>query len=173
MNVDAIPLAARGEPRPAAPGHATPAPRGPASPQEPRDTTKAPERDAPRHENVTLEDSEAKPEEESIENPYKKPGAEKELPPPGERGPFSRGAATSALARAASRALACKSADGPSGSGRATITFAPDGPATNVSVSPPFAGTSVGACVATAYRSAQVPPFTGSPVTVPHTFRIP
>jgi hypothetical protein len=121
-----------------------------------------------------LEESEAKPDDENIENPYKKAEGEKKEPPaPGERGPFSRGAATSALAKAASRALACKSADGPTGSGRATVTFSPEGPASNVSVSDPFAGTSVGACVATAYRSAQVPAFTGSAVTVPHTFRIP
>jgi serine/threonine-protein kinase len=174
MNVDAIPLAALADPRPAPPGHAPPAPHAPA-PAEPRAAAKPSEREAPRHEKVDLEETEAKPDEaEDIENPYKKPDAEKKEPPPsGERGPFSRGAATSALAKAASRALACKSADGPSGSGRATVTFSPEGPASNVSVSAPFAGTSVGACVATAYRSAQVPAFTGSAVTVPHSFRIP
>jgi serine/threonine protein kinase len=173
MNVDAIPLAARGDPRPLPPGHAPP-PSHAAAPAEPRAAAKPSESEAARHEKVVLEESEAKPDDENIENPYKKAEGEKKEPPaPGERGPFSRGAATSALAKAASRALACKSADGPTGSGRATVTFSPEGPASNVSVSDPFAGTSVGACVATAYRSAQVPAFTGSAVTVPHTFRIP
>ena len=120
------------------------------------------------------ETAEATPSEPDVENPYRKPDeAKKEPPPPGERGSFNRGAATSALANAARRAQACKSGEGPSGAGRATITFSPDGPASNVSVSPPFAGTGVGACVATAYRGAQVPPFTGSSVTLPHSFRIP
>jgi serine/threonine protein kinase len=173
MNVDAIPLAARGDPRPAPAGHAAPALPGAAAPADPRAPTKSHESEAARHEKVELEESAPAPppEEGDIENPYKK--AEKAPPPAGERGPFSRGAATSALAKAASRALGCKSADGPTGSGRATVTFSPDGPASNVSVSPPFDGTSVGACVSTAYRSAQVPAFTGSAVTVPHTFRIP
>ncbi len=174
MNVDAIPLAARGDPKAAPPSRAAPAPPGAApAPAEPRATAKPREPEAPPNEKVDLEETAAPPppEEGDIENPYKK--AEKAPPPPAERGAFSRGAATSALAKAASRATACKSADGPTGSGRATVTFSPDGPASNVSVSAPFAGTSVGACVATAYRSAQVPAFTGSPVTVPHTFRIP
>jgi serine/threonine-protein kinase len=174
MNVDAIPLAARNDPRPAAPGHAAPAPPAPApAPADPRAAARPHEPEGARHEKVELEESAPAPppEEGDIENPYKK--AEKAPPPPGERGPFSRGAATSALAKAASRALACKSGDGPTGSGRAMVTFSPDGPASNVSVSAPFAGTGVGACVATAYRSAQVPAFTGSAVTVPHTFRIP
>jgi serine/threonine protein kinase len=176
VNLDAIPVAARDQ-RQAVPGRAAP-PRGERpspSESEPRAAAKPQETEEPHQEKVSLEETEAKPvEEEDVENPYKKPDqAKKEPSPPGERGAFSRGAATSVLAAAARRAASCKSADGPSGSGRATITFSPDGPASNVSVSPPFAGTDVGACIASAYRSAQVPAFTGSPVTLPHSFRIP
>ena len=176
MKLDAIPVAA--DARQPAPTRAAPAPRGPRSEPsetEPTPPSKPTDSHEPPRETVTLEETaEESPPETDVENPYRKPDeAQKEPPPPGERGSFSRGAATSVLANAAQRAQACKSGDGPSGAGRATITFSPDGPASNVSVSPPFAGTSVGACVATAYRSAKVPPFTGSSVTLPHSFRIP
>jgi serine/threonine-protein kinase len=93
--------------------------------------------------------------------------------PDSERGPMSRGAALSALAAASGRATACKDPDGPSGPGRAMVTFSPDGPVTQVVVQPPFAGTGVGNCVATAFRSARVPAFTGSAVTLPGSFRVP
>ncbi|HVR18351.1 MAG TPA: protein kinase [Polyangiaceae bacterium] len=178
MKLDAIPVAA--DPRHPAPPRAAPAPapRGPrgeppeAAPNEP---PKPADTHEPARETVELEETpEVTPPEADVENPYRKPDEVKnEPPPPGERSAFNRGAATSVLANAARRAQSCKSGDGPSGPGRATITFSPDGPASNVSVSAPFAGTSVGACVATAYRSAQVPPFTGSSVTLPHSFRIP
>ncbi len=93
--------------------------------------------------------------------------------PAGDRGPLNRGAALSALAAASGRALACSNPEGPSGSGRAMVTFSPDGPVTNVSVPAPFAGTPVGSCVSTAFRSARVPAFTGSSVTLPQSFRVP
>jgi serine/threonine protein kinase len=173
MTLDAIPLA-ESRPSPASPGYAAPTPRGaPAarSEHEARDDIRPSE--AP-HEKVELEETAPPVDDLDVENPYRKPDdTKKEPPPPGERGPFNRGAATSALANASRRAAGCKSEDGPTGSGRATVTFSPDGPVSNVSVSPPFVGTSVGSCVATAYRSARVPAFTGSSVTLPHSFRIP
>jgi hypothetical protein len=104
---------------------------------------------------VELEEQEAKPP-----------------PPMSERQQFSLGAARSALASATNRANSCKSPDGPSGQGRATITFSPDGPVSSVSLSAPFSGTPVGACVSSAFRSAKVPAFTGSSVTLPQAFRI-
>jgi hypothetical protein len=52
------------------------------------------------------------------------------------------------------------------------VTFSPDGPVSSVTLPAPFAGTSVGACVSTAFRSARVPAFTGSPVTLPQSFRV-
>jgi hypothetical protein len=69
--------------------------------------------------------------------------------------------------------MACTNPDGPSGSGRAMVTFSPDGPVSNVSVPAPFAGTPVGTCVSNAFRSARVPAFTGSSVTLPQSFRVP
>jgi hypothetical protein len=107
---------------------------------------------------------------EEQEVPEPKPAAPV---PAGDRGPLNRGAALSALAAASGRALACSNPDGPSGSGRAMVTFSPDGPVTNVSVPAPFAGTSVGSCVSTAFRGARVPAFTGSSVTLPQSFRVP
>jgi serine/threonine-protein kinase len=95
------------------------------------------------------------------------------LPPPSERGPVSRGAALSALAAAASRAASCSNPDGPSGSARAMVTFSPDGPVTEVSLPAPFAGTPVGSCVASAFKGAHVPPFSGGSVTLPQSFRVP
>ncbi len=93
-------------------------------------------------------------------------------PPMSERGLLNRGAAVTALFAAAGRANACQAGDGPSGSGRAMVTFSPDGPVTQVAVPAPFAGTAVGACIASAFKSAHVPPFTGSAVTLPQSFRI-
>jgi hypothetical protein len=52
------------------------------------------------------------------------------------------------------------------------VTFGNDGAPKAVAVSTPFAGTPVGACVAGVFRGARVPPFTGSPVTLPWSFRI-
>jgi serine/threonine-protein kinase len=173
MNLDAIPVAAQPRAAPAAPAHAAPPRAAPAERSEP-EARGADEPAETPHEKVELEEAAPPPDDLDVENPYRKAEeTKKEAPPPGERGSFNRGAATSALASAARRAAGCKSDDGPNGAGRATVTFSPDGPVSNVSVSPPFAGTSVGSCVATAYRSAHVPAFTGSSVTLPHSFRVP
>jgi len=86
---------------------------------------------------------------------------------------FNRGAAMAQLGSAAARATSCKRAGGPGGSGRATVTFAPDGTATRVNISAPFAGTPAGACLSSAFASTRVPAFTGSAVTLPWSFRIP
>ena len=174
LGLDAIPVAAQPRAAPDAPAYAAPPARGaPAerSEPDPRDATKPAE--TPQ-EKVELEETAPPTEDLDVENPYRKAeAAKKDAPPPGERGSFNRGAATSALASAARRAAGCKGDDGPTGPGRATVTFSPDGPVSSVSVAPPFAGTSVGDCVATSYRNAQVPAFTGSSVTLPHSFRIP
>jgi len=86
---------------------------------------------------------------------------------------FNRGAASSALGAAAGSAKSCKKADGPTGSGKVKVTFAPSGNVTSASVvGGPFAGTSVGGCIASAFRSAKVPPFDGSPVSVTKSFTI-
>lgn len=87
-------------------------------------------------------------------------------------GSFNRGAALAQLGAAMNRASACKRSGGPSGSGRATVTFSPDGSVARVSVPPPFADTPTGSCITSAFSSARVPPFTGSSVSLPGSFRI-
>jgi hypothetical protein len=91
---------------------------------------------------------------------------------PGGDKPFDRAAANSALGSIASSAASCKKGDGPTGSGKVAVTFAPSGRATTATIEGSFAGTSVGSCVAGRFRSAKVPPFAGSPVTVKKTFTI-
>ncbi len=88
-------------------------------------------------------------------------------------GPFNVGAAKSALSAAAGKAKLCKKPDGPTGSGKVQVTFAPSGRVTSANVvSGPFGGTSVGGCVARAFRSARVPAFSGSSTTVAKSFSI-
>jgi predicted Zn finger-like uncharacterized protein len=96
-----------------------------------------------------------------------------ETPPPASGNEFSRSAATSALGAAAGSARSCKKPDGPTGGGKVKVTFAPSGNVTSAQVQgAPFAGTSVGGCVAGVFRGARVPPFDGSPVTVTKSFTI-
>ncbi len=86
---------------------------------------------------------------------------------------FNKGAATTALSAAAGRAKGCKTADGPTGSASVRVVFAPSGNVTSANVQgPPFAGTPVGGCIASAFRGASVPPFDGSPVAVSKTVNI-
>ncbi|HYP90605.1 MAG TPA: hypothetical protein VEQ59_20685, partial [Polyangiaceae bacterium] len=77
-----------------------------------------------------------------------------------------------ALSSAASTASSCGRGNGPTGAGSASITFSPDGPVSSVSLSAPFAGTPVGSCIQNAFRSAHVPAFSGSAVTLSKSFRI-
>jgi predicted Zn finger-like uncharacterized protein len=86
---------------------------------------------------------------------------------------FDKNAAVSALTSAASAAAACKRPDGPTGAGKVSVTFAPSGRATNAVISGgSFAGTSVGGCIASVFRRARVPAFSGDPVTVSKSFSI-
>ena len=83
-------------------------------------------------------------------------------------------AAIASLGAAAAQAAACKQPGGPTGSGRATVTFAPSGRVTSANVSGGgFGGTAVGGCVASIFRRASVPPFSGGTVTVSKSFTIP
>jgi hypothetical protein len=77
-----------------------------------------------------------------------------------------------ALSAAAANAASCKKPDGPTGGGKASVTFAPSGRATNSTVSGALAGTDVGGCVARIFRAAKVPPFAGDPVTVSKSFTV-
>jgi predicted Zn finger-like uncharacterized protein len=86
---------------------------------------------------------------------------------------FNKSAAISALSSAASAASGCKRPDGPTGTGKAVVTFAPSGSVTSASVSGgSFGGTSVGGCIASVFRRAKVPPFEGGAVTVSKSFSI-
>ncbi len=85
---------------------------------------------------------------------------------------FDKNAAVAALGAAAANAGSCKKPDGPTGSGKVSVTFAPSGRATATSVAGELAGTEVGGCVARLFRSAKVPPFSGDPVTVSKSFSV-
>lgn len=87
--------------------------------------------------------------------------------------PFSRDSALSALSVAATSAARCRSTEGPFGTARVAVTFAPNGNVTTAVVEgPPFAGTPVGSCIALTFREARVSPFSGAPVTVRKSVRI-
>jgi hypothetical protein len=110
-----------------------------------------------------------------------KPGDVKKIDKPKDDAPaaattdaaFSKASAISALGAAASAAASCKKPGGPTGTGKATVTFAPSGRVTTATVSGgSFAGTPVGGCVAGLFRKAKVPAFGGSPVTVSKSFSI-
>lgn len=84
---------------------------------------------------------------------------------------FDRGAAAAALSRV--NVNGCKKAGGPTGSGHVRVTFAPSGNVTKVDVdTAPYSGTSVGGCVASKFKGASIPAFSGGPVTVGKSFSI-
>lgn len=80
---------------------------------------------------------------------------------------FDAAEASRTLAVAAGQAASCRAVGEPAGAAKVSVTFAPSGRATQASVNgPPFAGTKTGSCVADTLRTARVPAFVGSPVTV-------
>lgn len=104
--------------------------------------------------------------------PEKKPESKTESSPAGS-GSFSKEAAVAALSVAASQATVCKRPEGPWGSGKALVTFAPSGRVTTANIAgAPFGGTPVGGCVANVFRRAKVPAFSGDSVTVSKSFSI-
>lgn len=104
--------------------------------------------------------------------PPEEPEPEEPAVPAGPPGEFDRDAARSAMFGAAARAAGCGVENGPTGRGRVAVTVAPGGSVTSVSVGPPFGGSSVGGCVASAFRAVVLPPFTGSSVTLHKSFDI-
>jgi predicted Zn finger-like uncharacterized protein len=86
------------------------------------------------------------------------------------KGDFNTQAAREAMEDAAGRAGKCRNIDTPSGTARVAVTFAPNGHVTNAIIeSGPFVGTTAGTCVATKFRAAKVPPFSGDSVIVRKT----
>ena len=93
--------------------------------------------------------------------------------PAADAPPFSKASAISALGAAASAAGSCKKPGGPTGAGKATVTFAPSGRVTTATIAGgSYAGTAVGGCVASVFRRAHLPAFSGSSVTVSKSFQI-
>jgi predicted Zn finger-like uncharacterized protein len=89
----------------------------------------------------------------------------------GSSAPFNRGAASAALSGV--NVQACKKPGGPTGSGRVKVTFAPSGSVSAAVIEgPPFAGTPVGGCIAGKFRGANIPAFSGGPVSANKTFTI-
>jgi predicted Zn finger-like uncharacterized protein len=86
---------------------------------------------------------------------------------------FDRGAASAALSAAAAAARGCKTADGPTGTGRVKVTFAPSGNVTSATLeSGPWAGTPMAGCIVGAFRGVHVPPFDGAAQPVGKTITI-
>jgi serine/threonine-protein kinase len=117
-------------------------------------------------------ETEAEPTKPEPFEPQLLPPPDEKAPPVDQRSPLNRSAALNALSSAASQAAACKREGGPTGAGSVSVVFSPEGPVKSVSVSPPFAGTSVGSCVQTVFRNVRVQPFSGSAVTLSKSFRI-
>jgi hypothetical protein len=93
-----------------------------------------------------------------------------EKPPEVEHPPFDNAAATAALSAAAQASWACRKPDDPPGSAVVIVRYAPSGRVTSATIEPgPFAGTLTGGCVATIFRKALVPPFSGDYMTVKKT----
>ena len=173
VNINAIPLAP-GETEAASPGR--PLHLGKTADVSGRVATKPgkPEKEDPKPGKPEKEDP--KPEKEAPAEPpepeLQPPPTEKPLPPD-QRAPLNRSSALTALSNAANSAASCKRDGGPTGAGSASVTFSPEGPVASVSLSGPFAGTPVGNCIQTVFRSAHVPSFSGSSVTLNKSFRIP
>ena len=87
---------------------------------------------------------------------------------------FNRDAALAILGLAASQAPSCKRPGGPTGSGKALVTFDSDGSViiANV-VGGEIAGTPVARCVAGLFQRVKVAPFSGDRQTVSKAFTIP
>jgi predicted Zn finger-like uncharacterized protein len=173
---------AKAAPEPGAPGASASAEAAPTAPTALAPGQAAPKADTEKKTIVAKADkpdksapAAAPPAAAALGIPPPAPAAPKEpAPPPAASGAdFDRAAALSALSAAATAAQSCKKGDGPTGSGRIAVTFANNGMATTANVEgPPFAGTTVGGCVAARFRGTHVPPFGGAPVTVHKTFNI-
>lgn len=171
VNINSIPLAS------SAPQEATPGrpgrPGRPGGPAEVSGHSAKPGK--PEKEEPEVEKEEPKAEkEEPVEpqEPELQPPPTEKPPPPDQRAPLNRASALTALSSAANSAASCKREGGPTGTGSASITFSPEGPVASVSLSAPFAGTPVGNCIQTVFRSVHVAPFSGSSVTLSKSFRI-
>jgi hypothetical protein len=91
-------------------------------------------------------------------------------PPEVDKPPFDQQAAAQALSQAAQAALSCRKEGDPSGSATVMVRYAPSGRVTSATVEAgPFAGTVTGGCIATTFRKALIPAFSGDYMTVKRT----
>jgi eukaryotic-like serine/threonine-protein kinase len=177
VNINSIPLAS-GVAADAAPGRAVRPGSRPGGPSDPSLRAGKPgksEKEDPKTEKVDKEpppEKEEKPEVVEPQEPELQPPPTEKPPPPDQRAPLNRASALTALSSAANSASSCKRDGGPTGTGTASITFSPEGPVSSVNLSAPFAGTPVGNCIQTVFRSVHVPAFSGSSVTLSKSFRI-
>jgi hypothetical protein len=88
------------------------------------------------------------------------------------RAEFDRALAAKLLGAAADRAQSCGAPGGPTGSGRAHVTFGTDGTIASVTLEPPFADNEVGRCVVREIQRVSLPAFTGDSVLVAKTFEV-
>ncbi|MGC4095164.1 MAG: serine/threonine-protein kinase [Polyangiaceae bacterium] len=178
VDISSLPLAATAQAAPLPDAAQRPAPAAHGRSKSSKSDTKADPKH-PEAANIKLEEQAAPAPAPAAPTPPPVAETPPPAPPPapatpsGPAGAFNRGAAMAQLGSAAGRATSCKKPDGPSGSGRATVTFAPDGSVSKVSVPAPFSGTPTGSCIAAAFNGARVPAFTGSAVSLPGSFRIP
>jgi hypothetical protein len=86
--------------------------------------------------------------------------------------PFDKSAAVAAMSGAAAQAAGCGAKKGPFGPGGVTITVAPSGKVTSVSVDAPYAGTVTGQCIARQFQSVSIPAFSGEALTLRKSFVI-
>ena len=93
-------------------------------------------------------------------------------PKPARTRSFNPAAAAGELLSVAERANGCSTPDAPSGRGRVTVTFAPNGSASRVVLSAPFAGAANEACLRSLFGAARVSAFDGSARTVEQRFRV-
>jgi len=182
LDIDSLPLAVD-EPKESGRGPAvrTPTKRGPRSA---KDALKPEHPEAPAPEPApaaepaapaepAVPDPEAVTLPEEAEKPKKKEKAAEPEMPEGPVAPLNRGAAIAALTSAAASAGNCKRPDGPSGRGRATVTFAPNGSVSAVNIPSKFAGTDTGSCLDRLFRRLRLQPFSGNPVTLSQSFDVP
>jgi hypothetical protein len=91
------------------------------------------------------------------------------MPMPPQGAPFDRGFVARVLSQV--NISMCATPNGPRGPGHVALTFHPSGMVQSVTLdSPPYLGTSVGACIASQYAQIHIPPFSGAPVRVGKSF---
>ncbi len=151
--------------------------------EEAKKDDKAEEEEKKKEEELAKEKEEAEKKEEEEKKAAEASGSSSSssssstspapAPKPSGGAAFDVGAARAALQAAAANAAGCGKPGGPTGSGKVQVTFSTSGRVTSANVvAGPFGGTAVGGCVASTFRRARVPAFSGSPQTVAKSFTV-